>query len=354
VRKSNSTHSWQTFLLTDEFQAFVKEILDLCTGLKQTNEDDNMDITPASSPSPVIPGAEIDAWRLGVIRTSLSFVFDVLFHLSLKSSALNDWSKTLMHIFSSSSEITAMFVSDLAKRTHQVYENWVRAYTIECPEEGSRRTALKIFACAMSSLLGSPVERELLENWTQSWANQVDERERLIFSKRQYSGAMPTKLEAPSAHQLEDISNIGVTATSIGIILSFISELIEVSPRYTQANIELFFFIQELANAKEGKFLRDAMVEAQFIARLSCLAIREKSHEISKSTFPGSSVPLDIVEAISRNETHSSTILQMGMNNSNGGHSFTQQNIFLLEAIGCLLGMPWVKHQAISYDTGEV
>lgn len=353
VRKSNSTHSWQTFLLTDEFQAFVKEILDLCTGVKQSYDNDNMDITPASSPSPVIPGAEIDAWRLGVIRMSLSFVFDVLFHLSLKTSALNDWSKTLMHIFSSSSEITAIFVSDLAKRTHQVYENWVRAYTIECPEEGSRRAALKIFACAMSSLLGTSVESQLLMIWTASWGDQVEEREKQIANTRQCSSAMPTKLEAP-ASQYEDITNIGVTATSIGIILSFISELLEVSPRYTQANIELSFFIQELANGKEGKLLRDAMVEAQFIARLSCLAIREKSHEISRGAFPGSSVPLDIVEAISRNETHSSTIMQMGMNNSNGGHSFTQHTLLLLEAIGSLLGMPWLKHKAISFDTGEV
>jgi len=359
VRKSNSTHSWQSFLLTNEFQTFVKEILDLCTGRKKPKEDDHMDITPSSSPLPVIPGTDIDSWRLGVIRMSLSFVFDVLFHLPLKNTALGDWSKTLMQIFSSSSEITAMFVSDLAKRTHQVYENWIRAYTMECPEEGSRRTALQIFSCAISSLLSRPSEQTLLQNWAQSWLTQVAERERLMLNKRQHVGAMPTKLEAPASRQLEDIANIGVTATSIGIILSYLTELIEVSPRYTQANIELCFFIRELASTKvptEGKLLRDAMIEAQFVSRLTCLAIRERSHDLLKHVFPGASASLEIIEAISRNETHSSNILHVGMNNPgvNGGGNNHASSLMLLEAIGCVLGMPWVKQEPIFFETGEV
>lgn len=362
VRKSNSTHSWQSFLLTDEFQTFVKEIVDLCTkNPKEETSLDSMDITPASSPSPVIPPGEIDSWRLGVVRMSLSFVFDVLFHLSLKKAALDEWSQTLMHIFSSSTEITAMFVGDLAKRTHDVYENWTRAYAIECPEEGSRRTALQIFACAISSLLSRPTEQALLRSWTQSWSSQVSDRERLLMNKRQHTGAMPTRLEAPAARQLEDIANIGVTATSIGIILSFLSELIEVSPRYTQANIELYFFLRELACANgqtEGKLLRDAMVEAQFAARLTCLAIKEKSHDLLRHSFPGSSASLDIIEAISRNESHSSNIMNVGMNNSgvHGGGVNNQalSSQLLLEALGCLLGMPWLRQEPISYETGEV
>jgi len=375
VRKANSTHSWQSFLLTEEFQKFVKEILDVCTGWKKTKKEevDSMDITPASSPSPVIPGTteNLDSWRMGVIRMSLSFVFDVLFHLSLKKLALADWSVTLIQIFSSSSEIAAMFVADLAKRTHQVYENWVRAYTIECPEEGSRRSALQIFACAISSLLSSrPTEQALLRDWMASWRSQVAERQRLLMSKRQHAGAMPTKLEAPSSRKLEAVASIGVSATSIGIILSYLSELIEVSPRYTQTNIELCFFIRELANGDcvdnkaassevEEILLRDAMVEAQFVARLTCLAIREKSHELLRHSFPGSSASLEIIEAISRNETHSSNMLQVGMNSSsvhgggsgNNAHS-SQQN--LLEAVGCLLGMPWIRREPIFYETGEV
>lgn len=362
VRKSNSTHSWQSFLLTVEFQAFVKEILDVCTGRKRPRVDaDSMDITPSSSPSPMIPvGAEADSWRLGVIRMSLSFVFDVLFHLSLKKASLDDWSKALMEIFSSSSEITAMFVSDLAKRSRLVYENWLRAYSMECSEQGSRRTALQIFACAITSLLSIPSEQELLQRWTQGWTSQVQDRERLMMNKRQHdAGPMPTKLVAPASRQLEDISCVGTSATSVGIILSFLSELLEVSPRYTQANMELFFFIRELASAKntlEAKLLREAMVESHFIARLTCLAIREKSHDLLRVTFPGSSVPMEIVEAISRNETHPTSILHVGMNNSgvHGGGNDNSSHQMLLEAVGCLFGMPWLKQEAIFYETGEV
>jgi ubiquitin carboxyl-terminal hydrolase 9/24 len=355
VRKSNSTHSWQSFLLTDEFQKFVKEILDLCAGRKQLKEeDDSMDITPTSSPSPVLVGSGIESWRLDGIRTTLSFVFDVLFHLSLKKAALGDWSKILMQIFSSSYEISAMFVSDLAKRTHQVYENWVRAYTMECSEEGSRRTVLQIFACAISSLLSNPIEQSLLQIWTQSWSTQVSEMDHLLTNKRQLGVAMPTRLEALDMRPLEDITKIGMGATSIGIILSYLSELIEVSPRYTQANIELCFLIRELASAQAptAKILRDAMVEAHFIARLTCLAIRDKTHDLLRVKFPGSSLPPDVVDAISREETLSSNIMQVGMNNSgvHGGGG----NQLLLEAIGCLLGTPWIKQEAISFETGEV
>ncbi len=354
VRKSNSTHSWQSFLLTDEFQMFVKEILDLCARRKKLKEeDDSMDITPTSSPSPVLAGTGMESWRLDGIRMSLSFVFDVLFHLSLKKAALDDWSKILQQVFSSSHDIAAMFVSDLAKRTNQVYENWVRAFTMECPEEGSRRTALQIFSGAISSLLTNPTEQSLLQLWTQSWATQVSEMDKIFANDRQ-GGVMPTRLEAVEMRPREDISKIGVTATSIGIILSFLAQLIEVSPRYTQANIELCFFIRELASsqAPAARILRDAMVEAHFIARLSCLAIREKTHEVLRTTFPGSSLPLDVVEAISREETLSSNIMQVGMNNS-GIHSGRASRL-LLEAIGCLLGMPWIIQEAISYETGEV
>lgn len=356
VRKSNSTHSWQSFLLTEEFQSFVKEILDLCTGRnKESNfEDDSMDITPVSSPSPVIPLEEIDSWRLSVFRMSLSFVFDVLFHLPLKKEALDSWSKAFVQIFSSSSDISSLFVSTLAAETKQVNQNRVRTYMMECPEEGPRQTALQIFAFAITSLLSRPKEQELLQNWTKAWISQVAEKERLMSNKREHVvGALPTKLIAPVAAQLEDIDNIGETATSIGIILSFLSELIEVSPRYTQTNIDICFFIRELASAKssvEARLLREAMVEAKFIERLTCLATGSNCDEQLRMMFPGSSMDKDIATTISRNESHSTNILQM--NNSYGDRSDHAMNLILLEAIGCLLGMPWIKQETVFYETG--
>ena len=354
VTKSNSTHSWQSFLLTNEFQSFVKEILNRCTGQHQNNvEDDSMDITPSSSPSPVIPGSEMDACRLGIVRMSLSFVFDVLFHLPLNKDVLDSWFKTFEQVFSSSIEITSMFVADLADRTRLVNENWIRAYTMECSEEKPRQTALKIFASAIASLLSKNAELELLERWMEAWKQQVEDRERLIASKRDHTASsFPTKLEA-TFRPLEDFEKIGVTATSVGIILSYISELIDVSPRYTQAYIDIPFFIRELAtsgkSSLELELLRDAMVEARFIERLTCLALRHNSDEQVKETFPGSSVPVDALEAITRKEVRSTNIL---MNNSEDRSDYAT-NLILLEAIGCLMGMPWVRKEPIFQETGE-
>ncbi len=353
VRKSNSTHGWQSFLLTDEFQTFVKKVLDHCTvGSTLKWEEDNMDITPISSPLPDLPGLEVDSWRLGVIRMALSFVFDILFHLPSKKAAFADWAQIFIHIFSSSWDSSARFVSDLAKRSHKVYENWIRAYAMECPVESSRRAALKIFACAIHSLLSSPTEQTLLKNWTGGWTLQESKIEKWVDHQVQ---VMPIKLELPEVRPLEDTSKLGATASSIGVILSFLSELIEVSPRYSQANIDLSFFIRELACAKNpsaGKLLRDAMVESHFVTRLVCLAIAENSPSSLKCKFPGSTISPEVVGMISRDESQSS--LRCGMSNSDvHGHGGGSAQL-LVESVGCLLGMPWVKQEAISYETGEV
>ena len=364
VKKSNSTHSWQSFLLTDEFQSFVKEILDLCIcPTKQVKMQDRMDITPGSSPSPTLSGEDREHWHFGVIEMSLSYAFDVLFHLSLEKNAFGDWSAKLMQIFSSSSDVTAAFVVDLAKRTRKIYENWIRAYTVECSEEVPRRTALQIFACAIHSHVCQAAEQSRLSSWIHCMKLQISDRSRLMLNKRQHIGAMPTKLEAAPARELEDISNMEGTATSIGIILSFLSLLIELSPRYVQSNVDLCFFIRELASSNkmpQGILLREAMIEAQFPARLTCLAIREKSVPLLRLAFPGASLSMDIADAISKNETHSSNIIQVGMNNSGmngGGNQYIPNaldNLMLLEAIGCLLNMTWLKHEEIVSDTGEI
>lgn len=358
VRKSNSTHSWQSFLLTEEFQSFVKELLEICTGPQQKKFDiggDRMDITPMPSPSPTIPG-EMDDWRLNIVEMSLSFVFDVLFHLPLKKDELDSWSKLLKQLFSSPNQITNVFVCDLALRCRRVRVNWIRAYTIECPEEGPRQTALQIFACAIASHLSQPSEQELLHRWTQAWTLQVQEQERLIQSKRQHDiSAMPTELTAEGSFQLENEEELGTSATSIGIIISFIMKLIEVCPRYVQSSIDICFFIRELASVKapvEGNLLRAAMIQAQLIERLTCLAIRDHSQEDLRLRFPGSSMSTHVSDAISRNETHSTNIMQM--NNAQGERTEYASNMILLEAIGCLLGMPWTRHEDISYESCEI
>lgn len=350
VKKSNSTHSWQSFLLTDEFQTFVKELLDVCTDPSQTSED-SMDITPSSSPSPMVPVNEIESWRLSIIKTSFSFVFDVLFHLTLDSNVRRTWTEKLVQLLSSSPALSEVFVADLAKRTHAVYENWIRAYTVECSEEASSYAALRIFSCAMASTISQPSEQLLLSTWTQSWTSQVADRERLL-KKREHIGAMPTRLE--TARQLEDVSDIGGKSTGVGIILSFISELLELSPRMNLKNVNLCFFIRELASVQsrvEANLLRNAMNAAQYLSRLFCLAMREKTpYEYMRQFFSGSSLPMETARMMSKPETNTSNLLQM---QQSGNESQSDKDQMLLEAMGCLFGLPWVKQEPLILEIGD-
>ena len=354
VKKSNSTHSSQSFLLTDEFQTFVKELLDVCTNPSQSSED-SMDITPTSSPSPAIPINEIESWRLNIIKTSFSFAFDVLFHLALDSNVRRTWTEKLCQLLSSSPALSTAFVADLARRTGTVYENWIRAYTVECSEEASSHAALRIFSCAIALTVGQPSEQLLLSNWTQSWASQVAGRERLL-KKREHIGAMPTRLE--TARQLEDVSSIGGTATGAGIILSFIAELLELSPRMNLKNVNICFFVRELASVEsrvEASLLRDAMNAAQFLLRLFCLALREKTpYDYTKQLFPGSSLPVETARMMSKPETNTSNLLQMQHSGMNGNEYQSEKDQMLLEAIGCLFGLPWVKQEHLTFETGSV
>ncbi len=362
VRKSNSTHSWQSFLLTNEFQAFVRGMLDICTETsKYSNEqDNNMDITPVSSPSPVVIDIDIDSWRFGIVKMALSYVFDIILHLSLSKDVLQQWSTKFKTIFSASSDVTSTFVADLARRTNTVYENWIRAFTVECSEEIPRREALEMFKSAIFAHLSHPTEQSLLRDWVQRWRAQVSEFERLLMNKRQHIGSMPTKLVMFQSQELENVSRIGENATGIGIILSFLTMLTELLPRYVQTNCDLYYFIRELASNKgpEGHLLREAMNEAQFPARLTCLAIRDKSHSLMRHSFPGASVSFEIVEALSKQETSSSSLIHMGNPGMNSGQSSyipsAHNQIILLEAIGCLLNMQWVKQEPICFETGEV
>lgn len=353
VKKSNSTHSWQTFLLTDEFQSFVKELLDVCTN--PTQSEDSMDITPNSSPSPATPITEIESWRLNIINTSFSFVFDVLFHLALDSNVRRIWTEKMIQLLSSSPSLSAAFVADLAKRSRTVYENWIRAYSVECSEEASSHAALRIFACAMASTVSQPSEQLLLSNWTQSWASQVADRERLL-KKREHIGAMPTRLE--TARQLEDVANIGGTATGVGIIISFIAELVELSPRMNLRNVNVCFFIRELASLHtrvQANVLRDAMNAAQLLMRLFCLAMREKTpHDYLKQFFPGSSLPMETARMMSKPETNTSNLLHMQHSGMNGNEYQSEKDLLLLEAIGCLFGLPWIKQEPLTFETGSV
>ncbi len=113
----------------------------------------------------------------------------------------------------------------------------------------------------------------------------------------------------------------------MGIILSFITELVELSPRMNLKNVNVCFFIRELASLQsrvEGNILRDAMNAAQLLSRLLCLAMREKTpFEYLKQFFPGSSLPAETARMMSKPETNTTNLLQMQHSGMNGNESQT-------------------------------
>eukprot|EP00804_Cyclotella_cryptica_P003556 CCRYP_002177-RC/>CCRYP_002177-RC protein AED:0.09 eAED:0.09 QI:151/1/1/1/0.8/0.83/6/655/3175 len=363
VRKSNSTHGWQSFLLTPEFQCFINDILCRATSvLPPSHRNDVMDYGTTPETSPIESGS----WRFGVVQLALSFMFDMLFHLSLERHALEKWSARIIQIFSSSPIVTEAFVYDLAKRTRCVYGNWIRAYTVECSDEPSRRTAQHIFASAIGRQLVKKNEQQLLQEWSRGWISEWHHRQVELRKGIHRLTPMPTDLTADSYAPLEDISKIGVTATAIGVILSFITLLLELSPRIVQSRVDLCFFIKLLAryDSIEGRYLRDAMAHAQLPVRLICFAWRDKFHNgipslnFLTSLYPGACLGSTVAVSMSKHE--SQNILQMGMNNTGmngGGNQFAQTPYdvqLCVEVFACLMGMPWCVFEEITYDTGEV
>eukprot|EP00957_Ditylum_brightwellii_P096048 7317543-Ditylum_brightwellii.AAC.1 len=57
-----------------------------------------------------------------------------------------------------------------------------------------------------------------------------------------------------------------------------------------------------LFNAEGGQCICRAMIEAQLLAHLICLAIREKSPPLLQNAFPGAFVSLDMAEAMVKTE----------------------------------------------------
>ena len=360
VKKSNSTHSWQSFLLTTEFQSFMGDML-------SQSVPGALDATTTMDDGVVAhPRIELGSWRFDVVQLSLSFLFDLLFHLSLDKSILDRWLAKFVQIFSSYPLITEAFVSSLAQRTRLIYENWIRAYTVECSEESSRRAALQIISSAMGKQVLCAREQKLLQEWAAKWHSEWASRLEQFRSNEQnlVPPPMPTGFVSLEQGGIEDVTKIGTNASGIGIIISFVTLLLELSPRIVQSRIELFYFVQLLArcNDNEGRFLSALMSRAHIPLRLICLAWREKFHHngaswcnLLFSLFPGATLNSSLAIGLCKHEAQS--ILQMGMNNNGGGNQFTLSNYdvrLCLEAFSCILGVPYCVPEDITYDTGEV
>jgi hypothetical protein len=83
--------------------------------------------------------------------------------------------------------------------------------------------------------------------------------------------------------------------------------------------------------------------------------MREKTpYDYMKQFFPGSSLPTDTARVMSKHETNTSNLLQMQHSGMNGNEYQSEKDQMLLEAMGCLYGLPWVKQEPLTFETGSV
>ena len=332
VRRSNSTHKWQSFLFDSEFQTFLKGLLGLCR-LSRKHKPQGLQ------------GA--DGATSAIVDMMLTFVFDVFLYSADKAN-LGVWVSMLSGTLSVDLESSRLFVRKLAGKTRAVSANWLRTYVADCSDQESRQAAVTIFACALRSCASIEEEQSLLLLWQGAWKQQM-----LAFKLNLGKVALPTKLEG-SSKALEDVRTLGTSrSSSIGVVISYINVLLEAAPRTWRINSELFTLIRDIAivdGEHGGALLRAGLNETHVPERMICLVTRDKAPGFLRCSFPGASMSYELVDSQTRQESSpSSHMLSMGsthvmandVNNrgSAGGSLVASEYVTLFEALGALNGM---------------
>ena len=347
VRQSNATHRWQTFLFDAEFQAFLKGLLGLCE-----RSCAGKDVVETASMRHI----NDSSWRGNILDMLISFFFDVLLYSAQKAS-VNDWVEMLSSIFMNDGETAKRFVRYLAERTRTTSSNWLRTYLTDCPEQEARIAAIRVFKKGIQACAAYTDEQDSLRRWAVAWKSQVQ--------NIPDGQALPTRLEG-RWQELESFTSSKVSI--IGVILSYLTCLLEVAPRTWRYNADLCLLIRDLGNVRPeygGFFLREGMEAAEFPARLICLVLRERSPSSLRAAFPGVTTSLAAAESQTRPETNPSAhILPMGSSQLVGAPERTSRHLpatqpnssdylTLFEAVGCLLGVKGVVHAPLVVEANE-
>ena len=340
VRRSNATHKWQTFLFDSEFQTFLKGLLGLCRLSRSPKKRDQETQAPSQSDPYKL------SWQSAIVDMLLSFFLDVLLY-SVERPAVDEWVRMLEETLQGDRESARQFVHKLARRTQTVSSNWLRTYASDCPEAEARSAAVRIFAAALSSCAAIEDEIASLRKWCEAWTGQLRE-----FKTQMGSAAIPTALEGKWI-DVEDLKSLqNGSASGIGVIISYITRLLEVAPRTWKYNFELCMLIRDLSNVRRecgGDVLREALNLSQIPARLICLVVRDKAPPALKASFPGASVSFEVAETQMRQETNPSPhllplsgnqiISANDMSSRGGGSPVAGDFVPLFEALGRIIGM---------------
>ena len=293
VNRSISTHSCQYILLTPEWEDFM------CSLMYRAMQAACCFTT-------------VMEWQLGLVRLSLMYLFDLLLHLTLDRKVLNKWSAAVVGTLSSHPAITEMFVSDLAVGTRGESKNWIRAYTVECTDEASRRTAQQIFASAIGMHLANSIKQPNRCREQEEWSSTV-------------------------------------AAKDVDEIVSFISLLLDLLPQFENAWMNVCLFIKFLSNLDgvEGEYLRHSMIDKEIPHRLICLALgKDKSNTSSRSllklSYPSASLGSTVATTLTRRECC----------DNDGGRRQRNDSRFVLEVLAHFLGMTWCVTESVTSHMG--
>ena len=337
VRRSNATHRWQSFLFNQDFQIFLRNLLHLCR-----TPDPGSDLLGDSEPP---RKANRLPWRKEVVEMLVTFMFDILLYANERFD-LMDWINTLEDILMDDQELAQALTLSIAFKTSSVSDNWLRTYLLDCPNQYARFASVRIFTAMVRSCLLIPEEQLKLQQWIEAWKRQISQND-------PSNNAIPCILRG-AFEEYESLQS--PSASMIGVILSHLNELIDLSPRCWKWNQELFAFIRDLSFTdlnRGGSLLREAIIVCLIPARMVCFINRGLSPALLKSAFPGASISLETAESQVKPE-QTQHLMSMngnqmmnpsGMNFRNNPSSMNYTSLF--ESLGSLLGVPGLQHASL-------
>ncbi len=338
VRRSNATYRWQSFLFNHDFQAFLRGLLRLCR-MPDLGSSQSMSTSEAT-------GTDKPFWRKEVIDMLVTFMFDVLLYSNVLYSNervdLMDWVNTLEQIMMDDQECAQALTLKIAAKTKSVSGNWLRTYLLDCPDQYARFASVRILTATLRSCLTIPTEQEKLREWTGAW-------KRLISQIDASNNTIPCLLSGKFA-DYESVQS--PSASAIGIILSYLNLLIDISPRYWRWSQELFAFIRDLSFtdlSRGGTLFLEAINGCMIPARMICFVNRQRSPPILRSAFPGASVSIEAAESQAKPEQAQHVMPMNGNQVMNPPEMNFRGNVSsmdytpLYEALGSLLGVPGLQ-----------
>ena len=354
VQSSNKTQCWLDFLLSTDFQHLLSGLIDSCLLFSQIGgSDGGSDIgTDTMDLSADEDGESYSRWHIALLRTVLSYVFDILLH-SPERLQLISWEKKMIKVLRGNTDGAKLFVHELAQGTNSVSTNWLRKYCLDCPEKDSREVAARIFHAGIQTCAKISQEKQALQSWSDAWYRirqsfdeEVRGRERRGFR------VMPSSLKGiEEVHFLEDITKLDQGASSIGIIISFLNQLLEMVPLAWKHSGGMYCLLRDMAcvPGERGALLRRALFEAHVANRLAVLATRGQSHEIPALIYPACSMRYELANALVKPETAPTTHMMMGTTHRTSSQQGpTHDDVcHLFEAIGCIACHPCMKMDPI-------